>query len=330
MKHKYRQIYMWCYWYFNLPASLLTWGVRYLILNNELSRKIKLEYLSKFKKNPQYVLIIGFARSGTTLIYNILNSSSDAYITGEFNIHRAPSGELFQAYIENFNSRRLSELNGSKNKGSYIPKYIFSNEGLDKKNRGYKSLFNEFSKKYKIVGDKVAVGLYDYDNLSDLELAKNLIVNSEDVNLLIPLRLPSENIASIQKMFPNIGMPTIIKTFSDWNAFALKTHLTINSSRLIFHEDVSPPLVWELENLFATKISYPLSRIYGRPQRSDYNFPLGCSDYERNTIVEMDSIYYKLRNNFKAEKNILKSGKTLGDIPEIIKCFNIINEKYSL
>lgn len=248
--------------------------------------------------------IVGYARSGTTVIMDILNSSKEVLILSEFN-----------AYIFN----RFPAL-GSQFGGSVYSRFV------DKKQRDipllYKGgliqdlgepydaeeLFSHLNRTYRYVGDKIAVSFKQYDGANELELLPPFIEENASSNFIFTIRRPDENIASNIKKFkpadPNVCAYWMAATW----ALTLCEFLKLNRSYLVFHEDITGEIIEELEALFG--LHCELGKEYVGAPFKQTRADGGVSLAEIRGLDELMACYQELRAVFSGDKGALKRSRT--------------------
>jgi carbamoyltransferase len=257
--------------------------------------------------------VVGYARSGTTILMDILNSSSDVFLFSELNLHvlrKFP--ELFSAYggdgfVEHFAERKRKELPLCY-KGAIPPSndldFLTPDQYVD-----------AVGQRFRYVGDKIATAHRSMGGVLDLELLKEFL-DQEDKSgavLILTLRRPSENLLSVSKMFPEADLRLWGKSIAETSVAIVESFLRGNQSYLVFHEDISASLVAELSELL--EIEFTLSpELVGAVHQKTKSAQFSIND---PWVEELDAAYSELYKIYGCDKGAIKHSKTDGLIKKI-------------
>lgn len=263
--------------------------------------------------SSQRLHVVGYARSGTTILMDILNSSSRVFLFSEFNLHalrRFP--ELFSAYggnnfVEHFAERKRKEL-PLYYKGAVPPstgnKFLTPDEYID-----------AVGQDFLYIGDKIATAHRTLAGVSDLDFLKGLLEQEEQSGalLIFTLRRPSENLLSISKMFPDAELKLWGKSIAETTIAIVEAFLKGNRSYLVFHEDIGPSLITELSDLLG--IEFPLSpKLVGAEHQSTRGVYISL---EKSWVGALDDAYSELYNLYLCDVGAIKHSKTDGLIKKL-------------
>jgi hypothetical protein len=133
------------------------------------------------------VFILGSARSGTTIILQVLNSDPNVFILSEADLY-APSDQDFQT---EFNSRKLSQR--AITRGSYLPVRKGDPEGI----------LSALGERYRRYGEKVALGpLGVFSDFAVQHFADHYGAGTG----IYTIRNPIDAYVSQKRMFPEMRM----------------------------------------------------------------------------------------------------------------------------
>lgn len=268
------------------------------------------------RQEGRRLYVVGYARSGTTILGNVLNSSPDILVFAELGAHRMVRGNLrgpaLKDYLRSYNQRRERELRGFPIKGSRIHERHIGGLGAED---DLDAFLNAVGTDHRYVGDKIALNMLMHDGLHDVQIGNEFIEWKDRDIFLLPLRRPSENLYSLQKMFPDVPVAVNLAHLGAWTLFALDRFLTTSRSFLVFHDDVGPGLVEELEELLSSRLHFPTRRLVGL-QRSDGQFPVCESETVLAGVHAFDAAYEAIYKCFDFERTILKRQKLLNQIPD--------------
>jgi carbamoyltransferase len=307
----------------NLHVRLLSTETTSKCIENEnvtlqsTNAKLRVE-VERLSKLPPVVAshrlhIIGYARSGTTIMMDILNSSSEVFLFSELNLHvlrKFP--ELFSSYggdgfVEHFAERKRKELPLTY-KGAVPPSsdldYLTPDQYVD-----------AVGQSFRYVGDKIATSHRYMGGVLDLELLKDFLEQEDKSGavLIFMLRRPSENLLSISKMFPEADLKLWGKSIAETSIAIMEYFLKGNQSYLVFHEDINPSLVVELSELLGMKFTLS-PELVGTAHQTTKNAQFSIDD---PWVGELDSAYYELYKIYRCDKNTIKHSKTDGLIKKI-------------
>lgn len=283
----------------NLGARLASIESRLSALEETIDRRV-----------PSQVHIIGYARSGTTVLADILNSSPDALILSEFNYHilrRFPKAfdSEFKAtdLYEQFNLRRRKEI-PIPNKGAHLP--VESLRGVP-----LAGMFDSLGVTYKIVGDKVALSFLEVEGLATTSLVEEFIAANEEATYIFPIRRPDETIQSVRKMFPDADPDMGCRWLAATWLIAIRAFARLNRAYIVFHQDIGPELVAELEEVLAIKCSIAPGLVGGAHVTTKVRTPASKSPMlEHRGFWLLMSCYNYLYTIMQADASRIKKTRT--------------------
>lgn len=266
-----------------------------------------------FKKLTQRLHVVGYARSGTTILMDILNSSKDVFLFSELNLHvlrKFPnifSGYGGDGFVEHFAQRKRKEL-PIIYKGALPPStnldFLTPDQYVD-----------AVGQNYRYVGDKIATAYRSMDGVSDIELLQDFLKQEDERGALIilTLRRPSENLLSVSKMFPDADLRQWGKSIAETTITLLESFLRGNQSFLVFHEDIGPSLISELSELLGINFSLSAELVGGAHQttkgaRLSLNEPW---------LYALDEAYSDLYKLYGCDDSAIKHSKTDGLIKKL-------------
>lgn len=282
---------------------------------NELQLQVETTIKQVSTIPPQRLHVIGYARSGTTILMDILNSSSDVFIFSELNLHvlrKFP--DLFSGYggddfVEHFTKRKEKELPLCyKGASSPIINHCFltPDEYID-----------AVGQNYLYVGDKIATCNRMMDGVPDIDLLKEFIDEEERLSavLIFTLRRPSENLLSVKQMFPDADLKLWGKSFAETMVAIVESFIKGKNSYLVFHEDIGGGLVSVLSDRLGMFLSIS-PNLVGK----DYQSTRGQGILlEELWVVALDAIYSEIYNLYQCDAGPLKCSKTDGIVKKISK-----------
>ncbi|MGF3027279.1 sulfotransferase [Methylobacterium aquaticum] len=136
------------------------------------------------------LFILGFARSGTTVLLNALNTSADVYLMGEVSIYLRMDAPGFRKAV---NDQGFS-FGNQRTKSTYAPR--LKNLGDEASAREY---VQEIEKRYRYVGEKIA--LSHHHDIIRLDMA--LETEWPDAPMIWTLRRPRFALASVDRVLGN-------------------------------------------------------------------------------------------------------------------------------
>lgn len=261
-----------------------------------------------FSQTAQRLYVVGYARSGTTILMDILNSSPDVFLFSELNLHvlrRFP--DCFSSYggdtfIEQFAVRKKSEL-PLLYKGAAPPLAGPATGTPDE-------YLDSLGSRYRYVGDKIATAHRNMGGAWDIELLREFLDKEiqADAELVFTLRRPSTNLASIARMFPHVELPVWGKSLADAMVIILEAHARANRSRIVFHEDIGPTMITDLAYLLRVDCLISPDLVGGKHQTSHGVCPVSSTSWAR----ALDELYQSLYELYRCDKGSIKFSKTDG------------------
>lgn len=282
----------------------------------ELQQKISVLVKQIETVLPQRLHVIGYARSGTTILMDILNSSSDIFIFSELNLHvirKFPN--IFSAYggdnfTDHFLERKTKEL-PLRYKGSVPP----GQENINISSLTPDEYINAIGREYRYIGDKIATANRLMADVSDLDVLKEFLDQEERSGALFffTLRRPSENLFSISRMFQDANLQDWGKSIAETMIVIVESFLKGNRSYLVFHEDIEPSLINEMACLLGVDLFISPGLV-----GVDHQSTKGQSiSQEKPWVSVLDAAYSELYNLYQCDNTVIKCSKTDGLIKKI-------------
>jgi hypothetical protein len=262
------------------------------------------------ERQRRTIFIIGYARSGTTVLMDILNSSEEALVLSEFNYHivrkykNAFGWYGGDTFYEHFVSRKKTEL-------PVLYKSAFLDIKPEENVHEADELLDYLARDYTFVGDKIALSFRDFDGVSELELLEQAISQNPEATYIYTFRRPDENLLSAAKMFPDSDLDTLARWIAGTWLVSLRAFARVNRSYLVFQDDVIPEIIQELEALFDLNCSLSEELVGRQMMKTRVQKP-----EDRDPVAhvkgmdEMTACYDELRSIFACDKSILKKSRT--------------------
>lgn len=263
----------------------------------------------------QYLFICGFARSATTILMDILNSSDEALIGSEINVHLLErNANLFSSYSdetieEQFNNRKIAEGDArslSLHKSSHLTgKTLPADYQLV-------HFFQCNSGNYRIVGDKIALSDAMYNGETSQAQFESFSNKYRDSIFLFTLRSPGEVLCSFKKMFPGTSFYSVSRALIDTYRMILSQFLFLDRAYIIFADDVVGDLLPELESLLDTKLTFSGEKL-GAPFKGKHDIfseETGFSSEEINLVESMEKVFGEIKSTFLDENTFIKKSKS--------------------
>lgn len=187
------------------------------------------------------LVIVGHARSGTTILQNALNTSRDVYLLGEANLYREGQAPDFRSRYNGMHRRFGNQPTKST--------YALSLDCED--NASGQAYLEALSSRYAVCGEKLALGHPSLGN--DFEAAKRWIERN-DVRCLFVLRDPLETIESSAKMFADVNPLLHVSSYAQVLKLYLDLVRSIPDVRLLIHRDVRLETFDELSRIYSVEL----------------------------------------------------------------------------
>ena len=163
------------------------------------------------------LLVVGHARSGTTILLNALNTADDVYMLGEPFSYRDPGEPDFR---RRFNAMHRG-YNNQIAKSTYAPTLPGLPEDAD-----HATYFTRLSEYYPVFGEKISLSTPRYG--SDFAKLKSWI----------EARRPQDTLSSMMEMFPHILPRESVFSYALTVRLYLDLARTLPNVRHVMHESV--------------------------------------------------------------------------------------------
>jgi hypothetical protein len=260
------------------------------------------------KGRSTHLHVVGFARSGTTILMDILNASDDVLMLSEFNYHivrRFPNA--FYKYggataYDHFANRKQEELH-LIHKGAHLNFHRGEEPPLAE-------LFDTLNHDYRLTGDKIAVSDRQFGEVSEQELLAEFIAANENSRFLFTIRRPDDTLRSWLKLFPNADLEQVIVRLARTWAVILSGYFIVKHPYLVFHREIKPALVDEIEGTFNIKcnVSRALVADIRRYRRRDRYFRKPIPPV--SGLPELSKWLEELYEIFECDKTVIKRSRT--------------------
>lgn len=256
--------------------------------------------------NRSGLFVVGNARSGTTILMDILNSSPEVFLFSEYNLHilrRFPATDFGYGpsnRLEAFVARRLDQF-PLYEKCSQIQPWLLelNDESM---------LWNHLSRHFPYVGDKIAMGAADYGGYSEPQLALELFKNIPFASAFLPLRSPIDAAASMRRKFSEIPSSRIVESVRDSLRCVLELYALMGRSVLVFHEDLQPAIIDEIAEHLQTKLTVSpdlVSKEFVTPWKDDPELKRMFPEWR--ALQELEEIYERIRERMQIDNKLLKT-----------------------
>jgi tetratricopeptide (TPR) repeat protein len=175
---------------------------------------------------PANLFITGHARSGTSIVKDILNTSPDVFILDEAELYL--HGET-KGFAELFNRRR-SVAKKPLVKGNFVPRFDLSDDATGQQ------VLRRLGNYYKLTGDKVALGPDRGEQPHLFHFLTGLHLHDHQI---FTIRSPDTSLASLRTMFPEATPRALICLWLDSIALALSCLTLAPLARVIPIERLS-------------------------------------------------------------------------------------------
>jgi hypothetical protein len=242
------------------------------------------------------LFIVGNARSGTTIVANILNMSERIFVMEEANLFIHLTKTEFPKW---FNTMHCN-LGKPPRKGTYVPP--FQGEG----ETGLMTL-RHLARDYDFVGDKVAFNpLETFDGRSQqqyfFEEHSKLF---RGCRYILTMRNPHESLLSLHRMFPARALQDLLYGWLESLRYSCIFFTSFKRCRTIFSESIGPETFSAIGEFMGLELSVPKEYF---DERLRQTLPAAAFDFGREHDGEIctvlggcDLIYRDLRNLFSPQ-----------------------------
>jgi hypothetical protein len=242
------------------------------------------------------IFIIGNARSGTSIIANILNLSQKIYLMEEANLFIHLTKPDFPKWFNGMHQN----LGKPPRKGTYVPPL----EGEEE--TGLISL-RRLARYYDFVGDKVAFNPNErFDGRTQQrycfeEHAKFF----SGCRYILTMRNPHESLLSMHRMFPAQPLPALLGSWLESLRFTCIFYTSFTRCRVVSSESICPETFSAIGEFLDLEFSVPKEYFDARLRQTS---PAAAFDFGREHDAEIgtvlggcDLIYRDLRNMFSPQ-----------------------------
>jgi hypothetical protein len=165
------------------------------------------------------------------LLFNYLNESDEVFLLNEDNVFFSSTPRLFCKW---YNQMWLDVKNGFKSKGYWIPSFI-------DEDAAWFDVYLGLSDHYRFFGSKIAIGPHGEDYLSNIEANAVPFFTKyfPKARFLLTVRLPSEAILSMKKMFPDSDFGTLKNVWIKSLQLQLSLFVLMKGARFILINQLS-------------------------------------------------------------------------------------------
>jgi hypothetical protein len=242
------------------------------------------------------VFIVGNARSGTTIVANILNLSEKFYLMEEANLFIHLTKPDFPQW---FNATHR-DLGHAPRKGRYVPPFQGDGE------TGLVTL-QRLARDYDFVGDKVAfVPGETFDGRSQQQyFFEEHAKFFGGCRYILTMRNPHESLLSMHRMFPATPLPGLLWCWLESLRYGCFCFTSFKRCRMIFSESVGPDPFAAIGDFMGLELAVPKEYFSDRSRQTS---AAAAFDFGREHNAEIgtalggcDVIYRDLRNMFSPE-----------------------------
>jgi len=237
------------------------------------------------------LFIIGCARSGTTIFANCLNMSKEVFLLQEADLFVNHRQDDFVGF---YNARHRSYENLLR-KGLYIPPAATPG-------RGAFDCLRRMSRRYRYVGEKVAIGPQPNDMGADwrdqaFDFFARYFYGSA---YFLTLRLPAETLWSMKKKFPDRDAPALLQCWLSVTDFLIDMYLAFENTYLTFLDRLSTDRMEDVARILGLTLDMPpgmLDEQYKHSSLAPGKLPEFLRPHA-DLHDECLQLYHSLRENF--------------------------------
>jgi tetratricopeptide (TPR) repeat protein len=238
------------------------------------------------KKSDNKIFVIGHARSGTTFLFDFLNTDKNAFILGEADIYWR---HLVPAFPEYFN-RENAKLGRSWVKGHYIPPCIPSDmPGRD--------VLNKLAEFYTYVGDKIALGPNRPEQSIIWQYYAAEYFHS---NYIFTFRDPIAAVISMRRMFPEESFRNLIAAWLQTAEFMIRFMSFLPNVYMLPTERFSARVLKSLNDRLGLN-AIVVGEAIKPPPGADISAVEEIDEFERATLQKAKVIYSELNYTWNAQ-----------------------------
>lgn len=166
--------------------------------------------------------IVGFARSSTTILAEIINTSPFAYLLAEAHFYLPHSALRFR---DSYNQMH-KEFGNQASKTTYAPDFVPA------RTHAWWEWLREASKHYSVVGDKIALHSYHFSLVSSDDIRSFLEARFFDSKYIFLIRDPIQTLLSVTKLF-GIGPLENVRLIKEIDAWLTYVQLWADCVRIL-------------------------------------------------------------------------------------------------
>src|SRR5229473_2574271 len=205
------------------------------------------------------IFIAGNARSGTTIVANILNLSEKFYVMEEANLFTHLTKPDFPNW---FNDKHRDEGKPPR-KGTYVPPFEGDEEtGL--------ATLRRLARDYDFVGDKVAFNPRDtYDGRSEQQyFFEEQAKFFSGCRYIFTMRNPHESLLSMHRMFPSEVLSNLLWCWTESMRYCCIGFTMFKRCRMFFSESIGPEAFSAIGEDLGLELSAPKEYFADRSRRT--------------------------------------------------------------
>ncbi|MBP2161885.1 MULTISPECIES: sulfotransferase [Asticcacaulis] len=242
------------------------------------------------------IFVFGAARSGTTIILQILNSDENVYILSEADLYR-PSNQDFQS---GFNSRKL--LQRAITRGSYLPV----------KGSEPQAILSELADRYSRYGEKVALGPFSvFSDFAVQHFADHYGAGTG----IYSIRNPLDAYASQKRMFPDIRIDQFCEHWLETLAQQMVLSQIVSGRVLVLTEWIDVSFFKFLESKLQIQLTLVDAAISN--SRASASAASTLSKEEREGLKPCEHVYELVKRGLSRESFDFAQDEKYYDWPQI-------------
>jgi len=239
------------------------------------------------------LFVVGTARSGTTLLNDIFNTSPDICIMGESNLcfHWEKKG-----FSDWFNQMHR-ESGISPRRTVYL--HPFANNSADGS-----EVFSELSRSYRFVGEKTAFGPHDvrWNDMNHQDCCFDFYgFHFQKAYYFLIIREPVETVWSMYKKFGGRPIESLLSCWFESFRFLIRTYYCFPRVWVVFHDRLDQNHLDRIEGILGTKFRYDSKWIRPNTHRQSFlesgQIPEPLSDW-RGPLKSLHALFQLLEANF--------------------------------